>query len=113
MPTVLSTIKNVSAPRLRKQPTHKRPPLPAQQQKEQQQKNRERQQQIDDAVGEWYTYTLAKADDLGKRFNKKPRYFLDLFFQGGVKMVTHRTKVNAFNAFKSLKAAEVNEGSLL
>jgi hypothetical protein len=51
-----------------------------------------------------------KADNLGKRFNKKPWYFLDIFFQGGAKMVTHNNKMNTFNAFKSLKAVELNEG---
>jgi hypothetical protein len=51
-----------------------------------------------------------KADNLGKRFNKKLWYFLDIFFQGRVKMVTHNNKTNTFNAFKSLKVAELNEG---
>jgi hypothetical protein len=37
-------------------------------------------------------YTLTLATDLGRRFNKKPRYFLDLFFQGGVHLVTKTRK---------------------
>ena len=108
--SVLSTIKIASAPRQRNVPAQKPPPIPSQQRKEKLAKCQENQRQIDDAVAEWYAYTLAKADDLGKRFNKKPRYFLDIFFQGGAKMVTHNNKTNAFNAFKSLKAIELNEG---
>jgi UDP-N-acetyl-D-mannosaminuronic acid transferase (WecB/TagA/CpsF family) len=42
--------------------------------------------------------------------NKKPQYFLDVFFQGGAKMVNHHSKTNAYNTFKSLKATELNEG---
>jgi hypothetical protein len=110
---VFSTVKNLSAPRLRKAPAHKPPPIPNQQRKANLAKRQENQRQIDDAVAEWYAYTLAKADDLGKRFNKKPRYFLDIFFQGGARMITHNNKTNAFNAFKSLKAIELNDGSYL
>jgi hypothetical protein len=105
-----STVKIVSAPQQRNVPVQKPPPIPSQQHKEKLAIHQENQRQLDDAVAEWYAYTLAKADDLGKRFNKKPRYFLDIFFQGRAKMVTHNNKTNAFNAFKSLKAAELNEG---
>jgi hypothetical protein len=110
MPPTFSTVKTVSAPRQRKLPAQKPPPIPSQQRREKLAVRQETQRLIDDAVSEWYTYTLAKADDLGKRFNKKPRYFLDIFFQGGAKMVNHHHKTNAYNAFKSLKAADLNEG---
>jgi hypothetical protein len=110
MPVVLSTVKSVSAPRQRNPPAQKAPPIPTQQRKEKLAERQERQRQIDDAVSEWYSYTLAKADELGKRFDKKPRYFLDIFFQGGAKMVNHHHKTNAYNAFKSIKAAELNDG---
>jgi len=106
----LPTVQCLSAPRLRKPSKQKPPPIPAQQRREKLAAYQERQRQIDEAVSEWYSYTLMKADDLGKRFNKKPRYFMDIFFQGGARLVTHRNKVNAFNAFKSLKAEELNEG---
>ena len=55
--------------------------------------------EIEDAVREWKAYTLTLATELGRCFNKKPRYFLDLFFQGGVHLVTKQGKVNAHNAF--------------
>ena len=86
MPPVLSTIKIVSAPQQRHAPGHKAPPIPSHQHKEKLAVHQETQWEIDDAVAEWYQYTLAKADDLGKRFNKKPCYFLDIFFQGGAQI---------------------------
>jgi hypothetical protein len=110
MPPTLSTVKTVSAPRQRKLPAQKPPLIPSQQHREKLAVCQETQRLIDDAVSEWYTYTLAKANNLGKRFNKKPRYFLNIFFQGGVKMVNHHHKTNAYNVFKSLKAADLNKG---
>lgn len=111
MPPKLPTINAVSAPRRRDQQKSSTIPIPAQQRKEKIAARQERQRQIDDAVSDWYSYTLAKADELGKTFDKKPRYFLDIFFQGGAKMVNHRHKTNSYNAFKSLKAAELSEGT--
>jgi hypothetical protein len=57
------------------------------------------------------TYATTKATDLGKRFDKSTRYFLDMFFQGGAHLVNHQNKLNAFNAFKAEKAAERREGT--
>jgi hypothetical protein len=106
MPQPLTTIQQLSAPRQRNASRQKPPPIPSHQQKEKVAERQKRQKEIDEAVSEWYTYTLAKADELGNRFDKKPRYFLDIFFQGGAKMVTHHSNTNAYNAFKSLKATE-------
>jgi hypothetical protein len=106
MPPAMPTIKLVSAPQWRNAPRQKPPPIPNHQRKEKLAARQEKQEQIDKAVSEWYTYMLAKADELGKRFDKKPRYFLDIFFQGGAKMVTHHHNTNPCNAFKSLKAME-------
>ncbi|KAJ6455347.1 hypothetical protein C8R45DRAFT_1187918, partial [Mycena sanguinolenta] len=55
---------------------------------------------------EWFSYTEAKAIELGKKYDKRPRYFLDIFFQGGARMVNHQEKVNPYNAFKAEKAAQ-------
>ncbi|KAF8179465.1 hypothetical protein BJ912DRAFT_804022, partial [Pholiota molesta] len=46
---------------------------------------------------------------LAERFNKKPRFFLDAFFHGGVRMINHHEKVNPHNAFISRKANELRE----
>ncbi|KAF8954280.1 hypothetical protein BDZ97DRAFT_491743 [Flammula alnicola] len=43
------------------------------------------------------------------RFNKKPRYFLNIFFHGGARMVNHHEKINPHNAFISLKAQELRD----
>ncbi|KAF8222542.1 hypothetical protein L208DRAFT_1186164, partial [Tricholoma matsutake] len=69
----------------------------------------EKQQEIDNAVNEGYSYTIAKANDLAECFDQKPCYFLDIFFQGGTRMVNHHSKVNAHNTFKSLKAQELHK----
>jgi hypothetical protein len=52
---------------------------------------------------------MEKAEELAVRFDKKPRYFLDVFFQGSARMVNHQEKINPYNAFKSEKGAEVRE----
>ena len=52
----------------------------------------------------WYYNQLAE------HFSKKPHYFLDIFFSGGARMVTHHDKVNMHNAFTSLKAQEIHDG---
>ncbi|KAF8801633.1 hypothetical protein BYT27DRAFT_7261760 [Phlegmacium glaucopus] len=71
--------------------------------------SRKRQEDIDDAVREWKASTLTLATDLACRFNKKQRYFLDLFFQSGVHLVCKQTKVNPHNAFLSMKAQELRD----
>ncbi|KAJ6565150.1 hypothetical protein DFH09DRAFT_875236, partial [Mycena vulgaris] len=53
--------------------------------------------------------TLAKAEALATKFEKKTRYFLDAFFQSGVHMVNRQEVVNPYNAFKAQKAAEHRE----
>ena len=64
--------------------------------------------EIKDAVHKWKAYTLTLATDLGRHFNKKPRYFLELFFQGDVHLSTKQGKVNAHNAFLAVKAQELH-----
>ncbi|KAJ7124576.1 hypothetical protein C8R43DRAFT_847321, partial [Mycena crocata] len=49
---------------------------------------------------------------LATRFDKKARYFLDMMFQGGARMVNHQEKVNPYNAFKAMKAAEMREAGV-
>jgi hypothetical protein len=113
MPTTFATIKSASTCCVRHYGYHKLAPIPAQQRQEKKEACEEKQQAIDDTVGEWYSYTIVKANDLAQRFDKKPRYFLDIFFQGGARMVNHHSKVNVHNAFKSMKAQELHEGLLL
>ena len=89
----------------------KRAPLSDAQKKVRSAASRKRQEDIDDTVREWKASTLTLAKELARRFNKKERYFLDLFFQSGVHLVRKQTKVNAHNAFLSMKAQELRESA--
>jgi hypothetical protein len=109
---VSSTINTASSTRIR-HTKHKSAPLTAKQKKEKAIQRDEKQAAIDAAVDEWFELTMTKANELAERFDKKPRYFLDIFFHGGARMVHHHEKVNAHNAFVSLKAQELRDGMLL
>ena len=87
----------------------RRAPLTDAQCKERSATSWKRQDEIDDTVRDWKASTLTLATDLARRFNKKPCYFLGLFFQGGVHLVHKQTKVNPHNAFLSMKAQELHE----
>ncbi|KAJ6573651.1 hypothetical protein B0H10DRAFT_1735203, partial [Mycena sp. CBHHK59/15] len=95
--------------RIDKPPPKKSAPLTATQLKEKREKRETRQAEIDAAMDEWRSHTNDKAAELAEHFDLKPRYFLDMFFQGGAKMVHHQEKINPYNAFKSEKAAENRE----
>jgi hypothetical protein len=73
-------------------------------------RNSRLQTEINEAIEEWTKSTLNTASELARRFEKKDRYFLDIFFQGGAHLIHKQTKVNAFNAFKHLKAEELRDG---
>ena len=75
-------------------------------------RNSQRQTEISNAIDEWTASTLNTASELACRFNKKERYFLNMFFQGGAHLVHKQTKVNAYNAFKHLKAEELRDGKI-
>ncbi|KAF7341569.1 hypothetical protein MSAN_02053800 [Mycena sanguinolenta] len=108
MPTTFKTIQAVSAPRARAS-APARAPLTAEEKKEKRDERAEKQENIDRDVAEWFSYTEAKAIELAKKYDKRPRYFLDIFFQGGAHMVNHQEKVNPYNAFKAEKAAQRRE----
>jgi hypothetical protein len=103
------TILAVSQPRNR-QIQHKSAPQPKHQKDEKALERARVQEEIDAAVDEWLDSTKKLALNLADRFNKKPRYFLDIFFSGGARMVHHRERVNPHNAFNSLKAQELRDG---
>ncbi|CAK5283133.1 unnamed protein product [Mycena citricolor] len=84
-------------------------PLTASQKSERKAEHVKNQEAEDAAVNEWFQYTHNLAHQLGERFDKKLCYFLDRFFQGGAKMIKHQEKVNPFNAYKALKAEEIQE----
>ncbi|KAJ7279764.1 hypothetical protein C8J57DRAFT_1502402 [Mycena rebaudengoi] len=114
MPAIYTTIAAASSTRIRidKPPAKKSAPLAADELKEKRAKRADRQAAIDEAVSEWREYTNMKAQELAAIYDMKPRYFLDIFFQGGARMIHHQEKINAYNAFKHEKAAEAREQGL-
>ncbi|KAJ6491154.1 hypothetical protein C8R45DRAFT_1096671 [Mycena sanguinolenta] len=110
MPAVFSTISAASSARRRPdQPRPKPAPLTQEERQTKQITRETRQALIDEWVNEWKAYTMQKAAEYGAEFDLNPRYFLDIFFQGGAKMVHHQERINPFNALKSEKAAENRE----
>lgn len=105
-----ATILSASRIRNRKATPRKSAPQTKQQLHEKAIQRAQVQEEIDTAVNEWFDSTHKVVNQLAERFGKKPRYFLDIFFAGGARMVTHHDKVNAYNAFTSLKAQEIRDG---
>ena len=75
-------------------------------------RNGQLQTEISNAIDEWMKSTLNTATELARRFDKKERYFLDIFFQGGAHLIHKQMKVNAYNAFKHSKAKELRDGEI-
>ncbi|KAJ7432593.1 hypothetical protein B0H11DRAFT_1661415, partial [Mycena galericulata] len=96
-------------PHIRHTEPKKRAPLTTEQRHENQEKRQTKQAAIDAAISNWWDGTMALADDLAARYKQKPKYFLELMFQGGARMVNHQEKINPYNAFKAEKAAECRE----
>ncbi|KAJ7062973.1 hypothetical protein B0H15DRAFT_958756 [Mycena belliarum] len=109
MSTKFTTIAGASHQHVRFTEPKPRAKLTADQEKEKRQEREKRQDEIDEILAKWYTDTMALADDLAVRFKMKPKYFHELMFQGGARMLTHQTKVNPYNAFKAEKAAECRD----
>lgn len=105
----MSTIATLTSQRRRSIPRNKAAPLTTEQRTEKREARAQTQAAIDEEVHKWFSATMAKANELSEKFNKKPRYFLDLFFQGGARLVNVRG-TSAWNAFMSQKAEEINGG---
>ncbi|KAJ7603379.1 hypothetical protein DFH06DRAFT_1022290 [Mycena polygramma] len=86
-----------------------RAPLTTEARKEKKEDRARRQSEQDEAVSNWIADVYQGASDLGERFNKEQRYFLDILMQGGAHMVRHQDEVNPYNAWKAAKAAELRE----
>ncbi|KAJ7691945.1 hypothetical protein B0H17DRAFT_934493 [Mycena rosella] len=109
MPSQHTTIASASQPHIRHTDPAPCAPLTSEEKKEKQVARKLKQEQIDTTVGEWFAYTYAKATELAERFGRTQRHFLNTFFQGSAHMVHHQENVNAYNAFKSEKAAKCRE----
>ncbi|KAJ7020930.1 hypothetical protein C8F04DRAFT_929748, partial [Mycena alexandri] len=84
-------------------------PLTAQQQKEKRDARQEKQERMDAKVRKWMDDPNELANTMALEFDVKPRYILDIFFQGGAHMIHHQEVTNPYNAFKAMKAAELRE----
>ncbi|KAJ7753382.1 hypothetical protein DFH07DRAFT_960222 [Mycena maculata] len=109
MPTAFTTIAVETQPHIRHTKPKPRPPLTADERKEKKQERDAKQDAIDAALSKWYDDSLALAEDLSTKYKQKPKYFLEIMFQGGARMVHQQTKTNPYNAFRAEKAAECGE----
>ncbi|KAJ7776644.1 hypothetical protein DFH07DRAFT_709853, partial [Mycena maculata] len=96
-------------PQIRHTEPKKRPPLTAEKRKENAERRAEKRDGIDEALAAWWESTVALADDLSTRYKQKPKYFLEMMFQGSARMVHAQGKPNPYNAFRAEKAAECRE----
>jgi hypothetical protein len=110
MPGQHTTIAALSQPYIRHSEPKPRAKLTNADKMEKRVQREEKQAKIDAAVGAWFSATCAKATELAEEFGHDQRYFLDIFFQGGARMVNQQEEINPYNAFKSIKAAECREG---
>lgn len=103
------TVKALSAPKAQPRGVG-RPALTEEQKEDAAEQRRTKREEMNLEIQKWEEDTHARAAQLGERFGFKPRYFLDLHYSGGARLVKQREGTNAFNAFKSMKAEEINEG---
>jgi hypothetical protein len=67
---------------------------------------------LSEGVKSWHQDTLARAETIGLSIGRTQRYVLNYMMNDGAEMVRGRVKINSFNAFKSIRMAELNEGEL-
>ncbi|KAF8326485.1 hypothetical protein F5887DRAFT_1197076 [Amanita rubescens] len=84
-------------------------PVPPEQRAQRRETNRERREEVNAAIIAWETYTLSKAEELAERFKRRPRYFLDLFYQSTSRLASRHEKANGFNLYKRKRIAEMRE----
>jgi hypothetical protein len=110
------TLKRISASRITRQyakvlKKKRRAPTTAEQKKKQVEKRKKNQQTLAQGVAEWRAQTDQKAQELAEQLGKTKQYVLNAMMNDGASLVRHREKTNAFNAFKSVRMAQINEGS--
>ncbi|KAJ7732774.1 hypothetical protein DFH07DRAFT_696399, partial [Mycena maculata] len=109
MPPTFATIAIESHPKARHGSSKTPAPLTAEKRKENKEKREEKKDGIDQALAAWWESSVALANDLSNRYKQKPKYFLEMMFQGGARMVNSQTKINPYNAFRAEKAAECRD----
>ncbi|KAJ7692023.1 hypothetical protein B0H14DRAFT_2419927 [Mycena olivaceomarginata] len=114
MPTVYSTLSLASSTRIRTgSHSQKTAPRTAEQLKEKRDARAEKQSRIDARVQKWMEDTNQLARSMATEFDMEPRYFLDIFFQGGAHMINHQDAINPYNAFRGLKSMELREQGIV
>ena len=106
-------VQSLTPSRIQNSGTSKLAPLTPAQRTAWAERHNKIQAEINDIINEWMKSTLNTASKLAHQFVKKEHYFLDIFFQGGAHLVHKKTKVNAYNAFKHLKAEELRDNETL
>ncbi|KAJ7294037.1 hypothetical protein C8J57DRAFT_1041559 [Mycena rebaudengoi] len=109
MPTTYTTIAITSQPHARHSVPTPRAPLGTEQRKALKEQRDTKQEHMDTRINKWFSDTMALAEEMAVEFKLKPKYFLDIFFQGGARMVRHQNNINSYNTFKLEKAAECRE----
>ncbi len=84
-------------------------PVPPEQRAQRRETNRECREEVNATIIAWETYTLSKAEELAERFKRRPRYFLDLFYQSTSRLASRHEKANGFNLYKRKRTAEMRE----
>ncbi|KAJ7730225.1 hypothetical protein DFH07DRAFT_781667 [Mycena maculata] len=85
------------------------PPLTAEKCKENREKRKEKQDGMDQALAAWWEGSVALANDLSTCYKQKPKYFLEMMFQGSARMANSQSKIDPYNALRAEKAAECGE----
>ncbi|KAJ7205816.1 hypothetical protein GGX14DRAFT_568713 [Mycena pura] len=114
MPRAYSTIALASSTRMRTgNHSKKAAPLTAGQLEEKRAARNDKQARIDARVQQWMESTNELAQSMATEFDMQPRYFLDIFFQGGAHMINHQEAVNPYNTFRGLKSMEARGQGLV
>ncbi|KAJ7267849.1 hypothetical protein C8J57DRAFT_1613969 [Mycena rebaudengoi] len=114
MPTAFTTVAAVSSARIHINTAAPKPQAARswEKLKLERKAREEKQRKIDAHCAEWRDFTRAKIQQMAVEFDMKERYFEDLFFQGGVRMVHQQQNLNPYNAFKNAKAEENREAGI-
>ncbi|KAJ8092021.1 hypothetical protein AAF712_009492 [Marasmius tenuissimus] len=78
-------------------------------------RSRERRERYDGMkkrVAKLRRYIRDECSALGKKYKRKQRYFMDMVYQGGVRLTKPMNELNDFNAFKSVTAYERRKAGL-
>ncbi|EEB89385.1 hypothetical protein MPER_12518, partial [Moniliophthora perniciosa FA553] len=86
-----------------------RVPMTQSQRKEKIKEGEKRRNDIKADMKLLYSDLEIRCQALADKYDKKPRYFRDLFFQGGVRLMKSQKKTNKFNAWKHVKSHELRE----